>query len=111
MDGVVVNGINMYCAAEQMRIYICGFNWNYQRQIVEMDQRSVYYLQQLYEAGISDSEYWIGTGIEFNDLSLLIEKLSRALSEADRIYIYDMLNCNISFSLKKSLMCFLKRAD
>ncbi len=110
MDGVVVNGINMYCAAEQMRIYICGFNWNYQRQIVEMDQRSVYYLQQLYEAGISDSEYWIGTGIEFNDLSLLIEKLSRALSEADRIYIYDMLNCNISFFLKEVFDVLFKKS-
>lgn len=100
MGGGGLSVIEMYSAAEQMRTYIFLFNIKYQRQEIRIDQEAVSLLQDVYQAGLSDQDFWNNTGIDLEIINEFARELKGAIFEKNWVYIYDMLNVDITYLLK-----------
>lgn len=100
MGGDVLNEIEMFNAAEQMRRCVFSFNINYQRQEISISAEAVSLLRDIYQAGMSDKDYWNNTGINLEIINELTGELERAILESNWVYVYDKLNVDIAFLLK-----------
>ena len=79
MGGDILNAIEMFNVAEQMRTCVFLFNTKYHRQEINHSQEAVSLLRDIYQIGMSDKDYWNNTGIKLEIIDELAVELARAI--------------------------------
>lgn len=99
MGGDILNAIEMFNVAEQMRTCVFLFNTKYHRQEINHSQEAVSLLRDIYQIGMSDKDYWNNTGIKLEIIDELAVELARAILEKNWVYVYDKLNVDVTHLL------------
>lgn len=95
-----MNVIEMFNAAELIRMWVFVFNIKYQRQEISIFHGAVSSLRDIYQIGISDKDYWNNTGVKLEIINELADELANAILESNWVYVYDKINVDITYLLK-----------